>query len=50
MLFFIVRERTFLSKKGEMLGVGLVLLYIQMPNTGPQDLVAPNEQILMYTK
>jgi hypothetical protein len=31
------------------LGIGLVLLCIQMLNTGSQDLVVPSEQILMYT-
>jgi hypothetical protein len=31
------------------MGVGPVLLCIQMLNTGPQDVVTPNEQILTYT-
>jgi hypothetical protein len=34
---------------GYVLGIGLVLLCIQMLNTGSQDLVVPSEQILMYT-
>jgi hypothetical protein len=44
------KDPFYLDKNGEVLGVGLVLLYIQMLNTGSQDLIASDEQILKYIK
>jgi hypothetical protein len=41
---------TMYSSSCFIVGVGLALLCIQMLNTGPRDLFAPNKQILMHTK